>query len=146
MKSNLDGRNVEKFIDGITSSSYLNRMEFPEGIAIDWVARNIYWTDSGKKTIEVARLDDGRTRSKSIPRVILFDEQIQNPRGIAVHPSARFISSILLTFFHFDNFIIHQQYNSFHIIFLLVVYFGQTGIDFIQESKLQIWMDQIELF
>ena len=103
MKSNLDGRNVEKFIDGISSSSDLNRMEFPEGIAIDWVARNIYWTDSGKKTIEVARLDDGRTRSKSIPRVILFDEQIQNPRGIAVHPSARFTYSIFLTFFHVDN-------------------------------------------
>ena len=104
MKSNLDGRNVEKFIDGISSSSDLNRMEFPEGIAIDWVARNIYWTDSGKKTIEVARLDDERTRSKSIPRVILFDEQIQNPRGIAVHPSARFTYSILLTFFSFSYF------------------------------------------
>ena len=99
MKSNLDGRNVEKFIDGISSSSDLNRMEFPEGIAIDWVARNIYWTDSGKKTIEVARLDDGRTRSKSIPRVILFDEQIQNPRGIAVHPSARFTYSIFFDIF-----------------------------------------------
>ena len=104
MKSNLDGRNVETFIDGISSSSDLNRMEFPEGIAIDWVARNIYWTDSGKKTIEVARLDDERTRSKSIPRVILFDEQIQNPRGIAVHPSARFTYSILLTFFSFSYF------------------------------------------
>ena len=64
-------------------------MEFPEGVAIDWVARNIYWTDSGKKTIEVARLDDSRRRSKPVARIILFDEQIQNPRGIAVHPSAR---------------------------------------------------------
>ena len=91
MRSDLEGRNIETFIDGISSSSKHDRMEFPEGVAIDWVARNVYWTDSGKKTIEVAKLDDRRSRSKSIPRVILFDEQIQNPRGIAVHPSARYL-------------------------------------------------------
>ena len=95
MSSDFEGRNVETFIDdlptSISGSSKLNSMEFPEGVAIDWVARNIYWTDSGKKTVEVARLEDGRSRSKTIPRVILFDEQIQNPRGIAVHPSARHI-------------------------------------------------------
>ena len=32
-------------------------MGFPEGLAIDWVARNLYWTDSGKRTIEVVNLD-----------------------------------------------------------------------------------------
>ena len=92
MRSDLEGRNIETFIDGISSSSKHDRMEFPEGVAIDWVARNVYWTDSGKKTIEVAQLDDRRSRSRSIPRVILFDEQIQNPRGIAVHPSARYLA------------------------------------------------------
>ena len=91
MRSDFEGRNVETFLSGnyVSNSTKLNRMEFPEGVAIDWVARNVYWTDSGKKTIEVARLDDARSRSKPITRVILFDEQLQNPRGIAVHPSAR---------------------------------------------------------
>ena len=41
---------------------------------------------------------------------------------------------------------IYHQFNLFDIIYLLVVYFGQTGIDFIQELKPQIWMDQIEQF
>ena len=47
---------------------------------LDWVARNVYWADSGKQTIEVANMD---TKGKKV----LIDEQIRNPRGIAVHPS-----------------------------------------------------------
>ena len=47
---------------------------------VDWVARNIYWADSGKQTIEVANME---TKGKKV----LIDEQIKNPRGIAVHPS-----------------------------------------------------------
>ena len=93
MRSDFDGRNNEIFLSNNSVSrsndTKINGMEFPEGIAIDWVARNVYWTDSGKKTIEVARLDDARSRSKPITRLVLFDEQLQNPRGIAVHPSAR---------------------------------------------------------
>lgn len=51
----------------------------PEGLAIDWVSRNIYWTDSTKDTIEVANLETKLRRT-------LFDTQLVNPRGIAVHP------------------------------------------------------------
>ena len=136
MSSDFEGRNVEIFMNdlstSINGSSKLNSMEFPEGVAIDWVARNIYWTDSGKKTVEVARLDDGRSRSKTIPRVILFDEQIQNPRGIAVHPSARYI----LVYSQFR--LLQKQFVSciaYFIIwlYLIVAFFGPTGIDFTQE-------------
>lgn len=51
----------------------------PEGIAVDWLGRNIYWTDSGKDTIEVASL------TKKF-RKTLITEDLSNPRGIAVHP------------------------------------------------------------
>lgn len=46
----------------------------PEGLAIDWVSRNIYWTDSTKDTIEVANLDSKRRR-------VLFGTDLVNPRG-----------------------------------------------------------------
>ena len=76
-RANYDGSQPEVFLDS------LDGLMFPEGVAVDWLARNIYWTDSGKRTIEVANLD---TKQKKI----LFDEQIKNPRDIALHPSERY--------------------------------------------------------
>lgn len=31
-------------------------VKHPDGIAVDWIARNMYWTDTGTDRIEVARL------------------------------------------------------------------------------------------
>ena len=73
--------------ENVGSSKRMSRIDFPEGVALDWVARNVYWTDSGKKTVEVARIDDPSVRR------VLFDEQVKNPRGIAIHPSARYITN-----------------------------------------------------
>jgi nidogen (entactin) len=52
----------------------------PEGISIDWVSRNIYWTDSTKDTLEVANLDSKR-------RKVIVSNGLVNPRGVAVHPA-----------------------------------------------------------
>ena len=52
----------------------------PEGISVDWVSRNVYWTDSTKDTLEVANLDTKL-------RKVLISEGLVNPRGVAVHPS-----------------------------------------------------------
>jgi len=52
----------------------------PDGLAIDKVGRNIYWTDTGTNRIEVARLD-GTMRKLLIkdgldePRAIVLDER-----------------------------------------------------------------------
>jgi len=43
-----------------------NEIYHPDGVAVDWVARNIYWSDTGTDRIEVARLN-GKHR-----RVIYF--------------------------------------------------------------------------
>lgn len=58
-------------------------LDFPEGMAIDWVAQNIYWADTGARKIEVARLD-GKGR-----RVLLW-ERIEDPRGIVLDPQGNF--------------------------------------------------------
>uniref|UniRef100_A0A0S7EG31 LRP2 n=1 Tax=Poeciliopsis prolifica TaxID=188132 RepID=A0A0S7EG31_9TELE len=53
----------------------------PEGIAVDWVGRHIYWTDSGTNRIEVAKLD-GRYRKW------LVHTDLDQPAAIIVNPSS----------------------------------------------------------
>ena len=54
----------------------------PEGVAVDWISQNIYWTDSGRNTIEVSKADGTN-------RKVLFHTDLVNPRGIVVHPVNR---------------------------------------------------------
>ena len=49
----------------------------PEGIAIDYHGRNIFWTDIGKYHIEVAKLDGSF-------RKILISDDLHKPRDIAL--------------------------------------------------------------
>ena len=68
-------------------SSFLNRTSFktlfycnvktPEGLAIDHVGRNIYWSDSGTKTIEIGRLDGTSRR-------VLIKDGLEQPRAIVL--------------------------------------------------------------
>ncbi|XP_047417546.1 low-density lipoprotein receptor-related protein 8 isoform X13 [Sciurus carolinensis] len=60
------------------------QLHSPEGLAVDWVHKHIYWTDSGNKTISVATLDGGR-------RCTLFSRDLSEPRAIAVDPLRGFM-------------------------------------------------------
>jgi len=51
----------------------------PEDVAVDWISRNVYWTDSAKDEISAQSIDDGLRR-------IVITGGLVNPRGIAVHP------------------------------------------------------------
>ena len=57
----------------------------PEGVAVDWISRRIYWTDSSKDTIEVASLDNPELRT------VLINKHLVNPRGIAVDPHQKYV-------------------------------------------------------
>ncbi|KRX38253.1 Prolow-density lipoprotein receptor-related protein 1 [Trichinella murrelli] len=57
----------------------------PDGLAVDWVARNLYWCDKGTDTIEVSRLD-GQYR-----KVLLKGKPLKQPRAIVVDPLAGYL-------------------------------------------------------
>lgn len=72
LSANRNGTNATVFIaDGL---------DITEGIALDWVGRNLYWVDSSLNTIEVANLEDPKQRT------LLVHQNVSQPRGIAVDP------------------------------------------------------------
>lgn len=54
-------------------------VQYPEGMAVDWVAHNIYWADMGTNRIEVCRLDGSA-------RKVLIWKDLDNPRALALDP------------------------------------------------------------
>ena len=55
-------------------------LNYPEGMAVDWIARNLYWADTGTKRIEMSRLD-------GTSRKVLVWSGLDSPRSIALDPS-----------------------------------------------------------
>lgn len=54
-----------------------------EGIAVDWIGNNLYWTNDGhRKTIAVARLEKAAQSRKT-----LLEGDMSHPRGIVVDPA-----------------------------------------------------------
>ena len=51
----------------------------PEGLAVDWLAHNIYFSDTMSHRIEVARLDGSS-------RKVLLWKDLETPRSIALDP------------------------------------------------------------
>ena len=57
-----------------------SEVKHPDGVAVDWVGRNLYWTDTGTDRIEVSRLD-------GMSRKVLISENLDEPRAIALNPT-----------------------------------------------------------
>ncbi|CAG2064839.1 unnamed protein product, partial [Timema podura] len=59
-------------------------LQNPDGLAVDWVGRNLYWCDKGLDTIEVSKLD-GRYRK------VLIKTGLEEPRAITLDPRQGFM-------------------------------------------------------
>ena len=64
-----------------------------EGLAYDWIGKNIYWTDNIRNTLEVMRYD-GQHR-----KVLISDSDgiIDRPRGIAVDPARGWVHTLYIS-------------------------------------------------
>ncbi|XP_034243195.1 prolow-density lipoprotein receptor-related protein 1 isoform X1 [Thrips palmi] len=56
-----------------------------EGLAVDWLSGNIYWSDEGLQAISVARIADPSQRK------VLIQGQMHHPRAIVLDPRAGFM-------------------------------------------------------
>lgn len=54
-------------------------LQTPVGLAVDWLQHNLYWTDSGDKSISVASVDGTKRR-------VLISTDLSEPRAIALDP------------------------------------------------------------
>lgn len=70
-KANFNGNSVVNIVN--------NNLITPDGLAFDWVAKNLYFSDTGRNVIEVCR-DDGSSRR------IVIDLDLDEPRALAVYP------------------------------------------------------------
>lgn len=71
MRSNLNGSRVERFVD--------TGIHLLEGLAVDWIGRNVYWADSSTHRIEVVSMD------KPVRKLLVW-ENIVDPRCLALDP------------------------------------------------------------
>ncbi|KAJ9594396.1 hypothetical protein L9F63_014186 [Diploptera punctata] len=62
-----------------TETVIATNLTTPDGLAVDWIADNIYWTDAGRKVLEVARLDGSC-------RKVIIQEDLDEPRALAMFP------------------------------------------------------------
>lgn len=58
----------------------LKNRSVPDGVAIDWIGRKLYWSDAGLDLIEVAELDGSS-------RLVIVHTGLDEPRAIALDPT-----------------------------------------------------------
>lgn len=69
--------------------SVINEVGDCEGISIEWVNKYIYWTEKGNDRIEMSRVNGS-------DRKLLFDSDVETPRGITVDPVHGYASGIII--------------------------------------------------
>ena len=78
------------FLNGSNSEVVVGvDLKYPDGLAVDWVAKNIFWTDSFLDRIECARFD-GRYRKT------LIWKNVSEPHSLALDPGNGSVTAVQL--------------------------------------------------
>lgn len=70
-----------------THNKVIDNVQTPVGIAVDWIYKNLYWSDLSTKTISVANFNG--TKQK-----VLFNRGLKEPASIAVDPLSGWVESL----------------------------------------------------
>ena len=65
---------------GVSEAIVKENIKTPDGIAVDWLYGNIYWTDTGNDRVEVSKQDGSYRKT-------IIDTDLDEPRAIAVDPN-----------------------------------------------------------
>uniref|UniRef100_A0A3B4ZE76 Low density lipoprotein receptor-related protein 6 n=1 Tax=Stegastes partitus TaxID=144197 RepID=A0A3B4ZE76_9TELE len=76
-----DGNQSRAFMNGSALEHVVEfGLDYPEGMAVDWLGKNLYWADTGTNRIEVAKLDGQH-------RQVLVWKDLDSPRALALDPA-----------------------------------------------------------
>lgn len=82
------GSNVIRTVDmadtGNTEDIVVHGIQTVNGLVVDWVANNVYWSDSSTHLIEVARLN-------GTARKVIVSQNVNDPRSLAIHPARGYL-------------------------------------------------------
>ena len=81
---------LDKRGDVGTHNKVIDNVQTPVGVAVDWIYKNLYWTDLGTKTISVSNFNG--TKQK-----VLFNRGLKEPASIAVDPLSGWVGSLYVT-------------------------------------------------
>lgn len=70
-----------------THNTVIDNVQVPVGVAVDWIYKNLYWSDLGTKTISVANFNG--TKQK-----VLFSQGLKEPASIAVDPLSGYVDPL----------------------------------------------------
>lgn len=59
----------------------------PNALAVDWIGKNLYWSDTEKRIIEVSKLN-------GLYPTILVSKKLKFPRDLSLDPRAGFVENI----------------------------------------------------
>ena len=79
--SDMHSKKIYRLRKGATEPEVIitSGLDLIEGLAVDWIGRNLYWVDSKLKSIEVSTLEGAH-------HVVLITANISQPRGICLDP------------------------------------------------------------